>query len=476
MHVCVIGAGRLGAPYGVSLARMGHEVLLVDTNPATAEAINAGDAPFGEPGLAAAISAEVAAGRLRATSSYAEATNHAGVHILCIGTPQRPDSPAADLRDLQAAFDALLHHTRRTTVILGKSSVPMGTAETLARRAQTTCRHLVEVAWSPDFLRESTSLVDTARPDRIILGLPAGSTIAEPALRVLWAPLLDTGVPLIVTNTSSAELAKYAANTYLATKTSFINMIAAIADRCGADIRAISHTLALDPRIGPAALQPGIGWGGSCFPKDLRALSTRARELGLDQQVRLLDQVDALNHDARTQVIRLTQDTCGGSVDGRRVAVLGCAFKPGCDDISASPALAVSTELRRLGAHVTCHDPAAMPAAARQHPELAYASTPIAALERADVVLHLTDWPEYRQLDPAELINLVRWPHLIDGRLSLDRGAWQAAGWTYRAVGHGQPEQPATTASAGPGGFAQRGNDCRRPLWSTATQIFPILP
>jgi len=320
----LIGAGRLGAPYGVSLARLGHNVLLVDTNPATVEAINAGEAPFGEPGLAAAIDVNVAAGGRTARPLLRPGHEPLGLHIR-VWDPQRPDSPAADLRDLQAAFDALLHHTRRTT---SSSQVlrPDGNAEDLARRARATCRHLSKWPGARTSWRESSSLDDTARPYRIILGLPAGSTIAEPALRSLWAPLLDAGVPLIVTNTASAELTKYAANTYLA-----IQDLVHQHDRDHRRARGRGHhrhhqDARLDPRIGPAALQPGIGWGGSCFPKDLRALSSRARELGLEHQVRLLDEVDASTTTPRAQVIRLAQTTCGGHLPGRRIAVLGCAF------------------------------------------------------------------------------------------------------------------------------------------------------
>jgi UDPglucose 6-dehydrogenase len=441
MHVCVVGAGRLGMPYGVSLARLGHYVLMVDTNEAVIARVNARQAPFDEPGLAVELAAQVAAGRLQATTSFAAAADHASLHIVCVGTPQQSGSVAADLRDLTAAFDAIVQHAKRDSVILGKSSVPVGTAAALANQARRVGSR-IEVAWSPDFLRESTSLVDAARPDRIILGLPHGSQLAEPMLRTLWAPLLAAGVPLIVTDTASAELAKYAANSFLATKTSFINMVASVADRAGADIIAIAQALALDPRIGPAALQPGIGWGGTCLPKDLRAFAASARRLGLDQHVRILDHVDILNQQSRDQIVDLARDACGGRLMSRRIAVWGCAFKPGTDDISHSPALAIAAAMRRLGAYVTCHDPAAMPAAANQHPELNYAATAHAALDRADLLLHLTDWLDYRAIDPAALTEAVRRPYLIDGRTTLDRDTWQAAGWTYRAIGRTATNRP----------------------------------
>jgi len=283
MHVCAIGAGRLGMPYGVSLARLGHHVLMVDNNEVVVAQINAQQPPFGEPGLAAAITEQVVARRLQATTSFPAAADHANPHVVCVGTPQQSGSLAADLRDLTAAFDAIVQHSRRDTVIFGKSSVPVGTAATLAEQARSSDWR-VEWPGARTFLRESTSLADADRPDRIVLGLPRGSRLAEPLLRTLWAPLLAAGVPLIVTNTASADLAKYAANSFLATKTSSSTWLPPCSDRTGGDITAITEALALDPRIGPAALRPGIGWGGTCLPMDLRAFSAQASDDGLGEE------------------------------------------------------------------------------------------------------------------------------------------------------------------------------------------------
>ncbi|MET8766055.1 UDP-glucose/GDP-mannose dehydrogenase family protein [Streptomyces sp. NPDC004658] len=429
MRLTVIGTGYLGATHAACMAELGHDVLGVDVDPEKVAALSAGRVPFHEPGLPELIAKHTASGRLRFTTSYAEAGAFGEVHFVCVGTPQRADSGAADLSHVDAAFAALAAHAAPDALVVGKSTVPVGTAERLARTYAT------EVAWNPEFLREGFAVEDTLRPDRLVFGVD--SARAETILRAVYAPVLAAGTPLVTADFPTAELVKTAANAFLATKISFINAMAEVCEAAGADVRTLAEALGHDDRIGPKFLRAGIGFGGGCLPKDIRAFAHRAEELGVP--LTFLREVDAINMRRRDRVVELARELCGSDLLGARVAVLGAAFKPGSDDIRDSPALAVAARLRLEGADVTVHDPEAMDNARKAFPLLGYALTVEDALRGADLVLHLTEWPQFREIDPERAAALVARPRIVDGRGVLDGGRWAAAGWLFRALGTPAP-------------------------------------
>ncbi|MHC3467674.1 UDP-glucose dehydrogenase family protein [Streptomyces sp. 7R007] len=433
MRLTVIGTGYVGTVHAACMAQLGHEVLGVDIDAERVATLSEGRAPFHEPGLAALLAGAVDGGRLRFSTSAADAARFGDTHFVCAGTPLHPGSGAADLRHVEAAVDTLARHLRRTsrrrTVVVGKSTVPVGTADRIAERL----RPLAEVAWNPEFLREGCAVRDSMHPDRIVVG--TRSPYAEERLRSLYQSLLDAGTPFLRTDPATAELVKLAANSFLATKISFINAMAEICDATGADAMTLAHAMGLDPRIGSGHLSPGLGFGGSCLPKDVRLFAARVEELGLSRSALLLRQVDEINTRQRRRTLHLARRLAGGSFPGRRVAVLGAAFKPGSDDVRDSPALAVAEAVRHRGAQVRVHDPEAIDNARAVCPELQYALDVTKACEQADVVLHLTEWPQYRELDPESLARTVRTPALVDARNALDPAAWSAAGWTLRAPG-----------------------------------------
>ncbi|MFF6888614.1 UDP-glucose dehydrogenase family protein [Streptomyces sp. NPDC012421] len=436
MKVTVIGIGRLGAPYAASLADIGHDVLGVESDPHALAELRAGRAPFDEPGLSETIGKHTADGRMRFTDSYGEAAAFADVHFVCVPTPQQTGSLAADLSFIEAAVTGLAERAHRDCLIVAKSSVPVGTAHRLSDQAAEVARPgvTVSVAYSPDFLRESTSMQDAATPTRIIAGISAHRPQDEAVLRTVWEPWTAAGVPLIVTSLATAELAKSAANGFLATKISYANFLGAMCEQTGADIADLSRSLGLDPRIGPAMLDAGLGFGGSCIPKDIRALYERATELGVPEASFLKD-IDAINIRRRRRVAALTREATGGSLPGKRIAVWGAAFKPGTDDLRDSPALAVALDLHTSGADVVIHDPKARLALQQQAPHLRTADCLADVLDGAHVLLHLTGWEQYRQANPAALINRMATPVVIDARGTLDRATWSNAGWTYSALG-----------------------------------------
>ncbi|KOV72566.1 MULTISPECIES: UDP-glucose dehydrogenase family protein [unclassified Streptomyces] len=429
MRLTVIGTGYLGATHAACMAELGHDVLGVDVDPEKVAALSAGRVPFHEPGLPELIARHTATGRLRFTTSFAEAGAFGEVHFVCVGTPQRADSGAADLSHVDAAFAALSAHAAPDALVVGKSTVPVGTAERLART------HATEVAWNPEFLREGFAVEDTLRPDRLVFGVE--SARAETILRAVYAPVLAAGTPLVTADFPTAELVKTAANAFLATKISFINAMAEVCEAAGGDVRTLAEALGHDDRIGPKFLRAGIGFGGGCLPKDIRAFAHRADELGVP--LTLLREVDAINMRRRDRVVELARELCGSDVLGARVTVLGAAFKPGSDDIRDSPALAVAARLRLEGADVTVHDPEAMDNARKAFPLLGYALTVEDALRGADLVLHLTEWPQFREIDPRRAAALVARPRIVDGRGVLDADRWAAAGWRFRALGTPAP-------------------------------------
>ncbi|KYJ99363.1 UDP-glucose dehydrogenase family protein [Microbacterium sp. CH1] len=434
MRMSVIGCGYLGAVHAAAMASLGHDVVGIDVDEGKVADLTAGAAPFFEPGLAELLEEGVRSGRLRFAADPAAAAG-AEVHFLAVGTPQSASGPAADLRFVDAAIDGLLPHLGPGAVVAGKSTVPVGTATRLARRIAQTGAML---AWNPEFLREGWAVHDTLRPDRLVVGAedtPQGAAAVD-LLRRVYAAAIDAGAPFLVTDLATAELVKGAANAFLATKISFINAMAEIAEAAGADVTLLAEALGHDSRIGRRYLGSGIGFGGGCLPKDIRAFAARAQELGRGEAVGFLHEVDAINLRRRDRAVRLVVDALGGLVFGRRIAVLGAAFKPFSDDVRDSPALEVAVRLRGLGADVVVTDPAAIENARARHPQLGYASSRDEALRDADAVVVVTEWDEYRrELHPQHAGGLVRGRIVIDGRNCLDADAWRAAGWTYHGMG-----------------------------------------
>ena len=432
LRLTVLGSGYLGITHAASMASLGFDVLGVDTDRRKVGQLNDGQLPIYEPGLEELLRDGLAAGRVRFTTSYQEAAALGDVHFICTGTPQRPGSNQADLSQVHACVAALAPLLDRPCLVVGKSTVPVGTARRLAAELSHACPG-AELAWNPEFLREGTAVADTLSPDRIVVGVT--SSRAEEILRQVYARPLAAGTPFIVTTLETAELAKAAANAFLATKISFINAMAEICEAAGGDVRALAQIIGADPRIGPAFLRAGLGYGGGCLPKDIRAFAARAEELGSGASLAFLREIDAINLRRRARTADLTLELAGGNLTGTPVCVLGAAFKPGSDDVRDSPALDVAQILTGMGARVTVHDPAALENARRARPELRYAATVADAARDAHVVLLLTEWPEFTALTPDSLSGIVARRNIIDARNVLDPGVWREAGWEYRALG-----------------------------------------
>jgi len=452
-RITVFGTGYLGTAHAACLASLGFGVLGVDIDAARIGALEAGRLPFHEPGLEPLLRKGLHSGRLGFTTSYPAAAEFGDVHFICVGTPQRPGAPGADLSQFEACFAGLAPLLGRPCLVVGKSTVPPGTAAAYARRLPVTAPAGAdaELAWNPEFLREGHAVADTLRPDRIVAGV--WSRRAEDTLREVYAEPVAAGVPFLVTDLATAELVKVAANAFLAIKISFINAMAEVCEVTGADVVSLADALGRDPRIGGAALRPGLGFGGGCLPKDIRALAARAAELGVDQALSFLHEIDAINARRRTRLVDLAREAAGGRLEGRRVGVLGLAFKPGSDDIRDSPALEVAARIRALGARVAAFDPAAMDRARRVHPDLDYAGSVHGAARDADVLLLLTEWPEFTTADPEVLAKTVRRRAVVDARHALDAAAWRACGWDYRAPGRpGTPRLVAASEDPGTSG------------------------
>lgn len=434
MRMSVIGCGYLGAVHAAAMASIGHEVTGVDVDAQKVAALAGGAAPFFEPQLEELLQAGLQSGRLRFTTEMSDAAG-SDIHFVAVGTPQVSGGHAADLRFVDAAMAALLPHLGPGDVVAGKSTVPVGTAERLSAEISDSGATLV---WNPEFLREGWAVHDTLTPDRLVVGVPAGDD-GERAARLLqeaYRPAVEGGTPFLVTDLATAELVKGAANAFLATKISFINAMAEIAEAAGADVALLADALGHDTRIGRRYLGSGIGFGGGCLPKDIRAFAARAEELGRGEAVGFLREVDSINLRRRDRAVQLVVDALGGLVFGRRVAVLGAAFKPFSDDIRDSPALDVAVRLRGLGADVVVTDPAALGNAAAAHPQLGYAADRDDALRDADAVVVVTEWDLYRRdLSPEHAGSLVAGRVIIDGRNCLDAAAWRAAGWAYHGMG-----------------------------------------
>jgi len=446
MRCTVFGTGYLGATHAAGMAELGHEVLGVDVDPGKVAKLAGGDIPFYEPGLREVLRDNIDAGRLQFTTDYDAAVDFADVHFLGVGTPQKKGEYAADLCHVHAVVDALVPRLKRSAVIVGKSTVPVGTAAELVDRARRLAPDGVdvEVAWNPEFLREGHAVQDTLHPDRIVLGVQPGSQRAEAAIRQLYAPLLDEGIPFLVTDLQTAELVKVSANAFLATKISFINAISEVCEAADADVVMLADALGHDPRIGRRFLNAGLGFGGGCLPKDIRAFMARAGELGANHALTFLREVDGINMRRRTRMVELATTACGGSLLGANVAVLGAAFKPESDDVRDSPALNVAGLLQLNGATVNVYDPKAMDNSRRIFPTLNYSVSALEACDRADAVLVLTEWQEFVDLDPADLATTVRSKVVVDGRNCLDVDEWQSAGWRVFALGRRVPEPAAS--------------------------------
>jgi UDPglucose 6-dehydrogenase len=433
MRLTILGLGYLGATHAACMAELGHEVLGVEVDSEKLAKLVGGELPFYEPGLAALLREHVDSGQLRLTHSYEDAANWGDVFFIAVGTPQKMGENGADLTQLESVIDVLIPLLKRDAVIFGKSTVPVGTAEALARRANKLAGDVsVEIAWNPEFLREGHAIDDTLHPDRIVLGRRADGA-AESIARAIYSSVLANGTPFIVTDTATAELVKVSANAFLATKISFINAIAEVCSAAGADVRALADAIGLDPRIGRRFLNAGLGFGGGCLPKDIRAFMARAGELGAAEAVSFLREVDAINMRQRTRMVELARAACGGSLLGAHIAVLGAAFKPESDDVRDSPALNVAAQLQLQGASVKVYDPKAMENSQKIFPTLHYVPSATAACDRADLVLVLTEWDEFVDLDPNELGRTVSSRSIIDGRMCLDPATWTDAGWEYRS-------------------------------------------
>ncbi len=438
MRISVIGCGYLGAVHAACMASLGHDVLGLDIDARKVDSLRRGEAPFYEPGFEEVLRPALESGRLRfATSATPEELAAIDVHFIAVGTPQSATTGAADLSYVESAVDLLVEGLPRgsSSVVVGKSTVPVGTAQRLAKRLEPTGATLV---WNPEFLREGFAVRDTLHPDRIVYGLPedeASAAHGRATLDAVYASLLEEGIAQIVTGYATAELVKVAANSFLATKISFINAMAELCEATGGDVVALADALGHDARIGRRFLGAGVGFGGGCLPKDIRAFVARAEELGVDDAVSFLREVDAINQRRRDRVMELATRSLGGDVTGCRIAVLGAAFKPNSDDIRDSPALDIACRLHDAGAEVRITDPKALPAAAGRHPELTVVSDVWDALDGADLVLLLTEWAEYVALDPAEVARHVARQVIVDGRNALDPTAWRAAGWDYQGMG-----------------------------------------
>ncbi|MEV8040845.1 UDP-glucose/GDP-mannose dehydrogenase family protein [Arthrobacter sp. NPDC080082] len=442
MKISVIGCGYLGAVHAATLASMGHSVVGIDVDAAKVAQLDRGAAPFHEPGLDELLRDGRANGRLTFSTSFADAAG-AQLHFLCVGTPQSKTSDGADLSYLIAATEALLPFLAPGSAVVGKSTVPVGTVDMLG--GVLAARPDVLLGWNPEFLRQGTAVKDSLVPDRLVYGVPGGAHAAEQpgsaaaavaaALDAVYAPLLTAGIPRLVCTFATAELIKSAANAYLATKLSFINAMAELCEAAGGDVTELGAAMGLDPRIGGRYLHAGLGFGGGCLPKDIRSLRVQARELGVDSVDDWMATVDGINRNQRSRTAAAARELCGGSVAGRRVTVLGAAFKPDTDDIRDSPALDVARRLADDGAHVTVTDPAAVNNAWLHHPQLRFEAGTDAALDGAELVLLLTEWEQYRILDPRAAGDRVRRRVLLDARNALDAGAWTAAGWTVRGLG-----------------------------------------
>ncbi|MFE3019478.1 UDP-glucose dehydrogenase family protein [Streptomyces sp. NPDC059256] len=442
MRVSVIGCGHLGIPHAAAMAELGHEVIGVDVDQAKVDRLNAGACPIYEAGLPELLTRHTASGRLRFTTDIREAAAFAELHFLGVGTPINSDGRSYDTAQVFGAIRQLAPHLDRPCTIVGKSTVSVGTTAevTALTHSLAPAGDLVDVVWNPEFLREGHAVQDTLRPDRLIAGLTTAG--AEKAIRTVYAPILDAGVPLFVTDPPTAELAKGAANTFLGLKISYINAVADMCDAAGGDISQIVDILGIDPRIGSGGMRPGIGYGGGCLPKDIRAFTASAHQLGVTDAAALLRAAEQINENRIGVAMDLITRALGNRpLTGARVTVWGAAFKPGTNDVRESPALALAHALQQAGATVTVHDPQAVASATARNPELDYTDDLLASVDGAELVALATEWPQYRHAEPQSLADRTARPLIVDCRTTLDPGPWRKAGWTVHQLGRPAEEQ-----------------------------------
>ncbi len=435
MRISVIGCGYLGAVHAAAMAKLGHDVIGIDVDERKIDDLQASKAPFFEPGLTELLSEVQGSGSLSFSTNIADAAD-ADVHFLCVGTPQRKGENAADLRYVDAGFRAIAEQIKPGALIAGKSTVPVGTAARLAAEL-SVLQPGAMLAWNPEFLREGHAVQDTLSPDRLIYGIPDGPQ-GQRALELLddvYRQILDADTPRLTMGYETAELVKTSANSFLATKISFINAMAEICEATGADVKVLADSIGLDDRIGRKFLNAGVGFGGGCLPKDIRAFMARAGELGADQALTFLREVDAINMRRRERVVELIREELGGSLLGKRITVLGAAFKPNSDDVRDSPALSVGAQLQLLGAIVTMTDPEALANARMRFPELQYEQNLEEAIGGAEALVLLTEWKQFTEADPVAWAQLVSVPLIVDGRNALDIDKWREAGWHVKAMG-----------------------------------------
>ena len=430
--IVVIGLGYLGATTAVALNKMGNRVIGIDPNPAKIATLEAGTLPFFEPGLDTALTEALATKQISFHCDYPQEAKDADIFLLCVGTPQAENSKAADLRYLESAIDQLAPFYGPNSIVVGKSTVPVGTAAKLKERLAQNVEFGARLAWNPEFLREGNALFDSLSPDRIVIG--TDDSVSEKALEELYASLVEAGTPFVKTDMATAELVKVAANSFLATKISFINAMAEISEQVGADAVQLAEAIGYDARIGNKFLRTGLGFGGGCLPKDIRAFQARAEELGLGESVRFLDSIEQINFRRRQRVVDVAKATFG-DLRKLQVTMLGAAFKPETDDIRDSPSIAVADLFASEGAKVRVHDPKAAVNVRAAYPHLTAFDDLQKATEGADLIVVGTDWFEYGLIDPIQLGGWVRNRAVIDGRNILPVTAWQKAGWCVVALG-----------------------------------------
>ena len=436
LKLSVIGTGYLGATHAACMASLGFEVIGFDTEASKIALLSKGKVPFYEPELEELLSDQIKSGRLTFTNNVADLAN-ADVHFICVGTPQIKNGNAADLTYVNSALESIAKYVKPGGLVVGKSTVPVGTATKLRNRL-LELNPKADLAWNPEFLREGFAVEDTLRPNRLVVGVVKES--AEEILKEVYATNLKDKTPWVRADLPTAELVKVAANSFLATKISFINAMAEICEAAGGDVTVLAKAIGYDPRIGSRFLQAGIGFGGGCLPKDIRAFMARAEELGASQAVEFLKEIDAINLRARQRIIELVRKDLSDDLQSKKVAILGAAFKPDSDDVRDSPALDIAAQIQAAGATVTVHDPKAIANAQKRFPALNFADDVNTTLKDAEIVLHLTEWKIYREIDPTKVKSIVKNPIVIDGRNALDRELWQSAGWKFRALGRGDNE------------------------------------
>ncbi len=431
MKLSVIGCGYLGATHAACMSSLGFQVVGIDTDQGKVDLLSSGNLPFYEPGLDSLLASEIKTGRLTFTTDFSAAAD-ADVHFICVGTPQSKEGLAADLTFVKSAIAAIAPFLKDGALVVGKSTVPVGTAQALRENLTISAPH-ADLAWNPEFLREGFAIEDTLRPNRLVVGVV--NDRAENILKEVYQPIIDLGTPWIRADLPTAELVKVAANSFLATKISFINAMAEVCEAAGGDVTVLAKAIGYDPRIGSRFLQAGIGFGGGCLPKDIRAFMARAEELGADQALEFLREIDAINLRARQRVIDVVRADLSDDLSQYKIAILGATFKPDSDDVRDSPALDIAAQLQAAGATIVVHDPKGIEPARKRFPHLDYAERVTDCVKGADAILHLTEWKEYRELDPTVIGQLVKSKFLIDGRNALDREKWRAAGWRVHALG-----------------------------------------